>query len=161
MIRPFAAILAAAVVTFAPLAAPAQPVPVPPPPVVQPGMQFTGSLRENVTSKSATVGQQVTLVDVHSTDGTITNAIMYGQVASVTKAGQGRPAQIQLQFNTIVLPDGSRYAVEGEVMQAQVNTANNGAKEAGATIAGMIVGNILGKWVGTNLGGAVGAAGGY
>jgi hypothetical protein len=141
------------------LAAAQQPPPAPYAP--QPGMQFTGSLQQNVSSANANVGDQVTLVNVDSTDGTITGARMYGHVAAVTRAGQGRNAQILLAFDTLQLANGASYPVVGEVTQAQVNTKNNGAKEALGALGGMIVGNILGKWVGTNVGGLIGAAGGY
>jgi hypothetical protein len=135
--------------------------PGPPPFAPQPGMQFTGTLQQNVSSKNANVGDQITLMNVNSTDGQITGARMYGHIVSVTRAGQGRNAQVLMSFDTLQLPDGESFPVVGEVTQAQVNTKNNGAKEAIGTVGGMIVGNILGKWIGTNVGGLLGAAGGY
>lgn len=128
---------------------------------VVPGMQFSGTLSQSISSKDANVGDPVDLINVRSSDGSITGATMLGSVAAVTRAGQGRNAQIQLQFATLRLANGQTYPIDGQVTQLQVNTPNNGAKEAGAAIAGMIVGNVLGKWIGTNAGGAIGAAGGY
>lgn len=133
----------------------------PPPYAPQPGMQFSGTLQQNVSSKTANVGDQVTLVNVNSSDGEITGARMFGHIVTVTRAGQGRNAQVLMSFDTLQLSNGASYPVVGEVTQAQVNTKNNGAKEALGTVGGMIVGNILGKWVGTNVGGLLGAAGGY
>ena len=43
----------------------------------------------------------------------------------------------------------------------QANTKNNTLKEVGGAVGGMIVGNILGKMVHTNVGGLLGAGGGY
>ena len=130
---------------------------------VEPGMQFSGTLSQAISSKDANVGDPVDLMNVRSSDGSITGATMLGSVAAVTRAGQGRNAQIQLQFATLRLANGQSYPIDGQVMQLKVNTANNGAKEAAGALAGMIVGNILGKWAGVNGGSiaTIGAAGGY
>jgi hypothetical protein len=128
---------------------------------VSPGMQFTGTLNQSINSKNVQVDQPVTLVNVQSSDGSIGGATMYGHVASVQRAGQGRAADILIAFDTLQLANGTSYSISGQVTKLQAETKNNGAKEAAGTVAGMIVGNIFGKWVGTNVGGAVGAAGGY
>ena len=150
---------------FAQVAPQQMPPPQAPPAVradaPEPGMHFDGTLFESVSSKSAKVGDQVALINVNSTDGTIHNARMFGHVASVTRAGQGRSAQVLLEFDTLQLANGTTYPVVGQVTQVQVKTTNNAAKEVLGTVGGMIVGNILGKWLGTNAGGVLGAAGGF
>lgn len=140
----------------------------PPPPAPeqfapQPGMQFTGTLWQGLSSKTAHVGDPVVLTNVISSDESITGARMFGHVVAVTRAGQGRNAQIYLSFDMLQLQSGQSYPVVGEVTRLQVKTTNNGAKEALGALGGMIVGNVLGKWIGlpTNVGGLAGATGGY
>ena len=149
--------------SFAPSLASAQVAPPPPQGayVPQPGMQFEGTLVQSLTSRDAWVGEQVALINVNSTDQLIAGARMYGRVIDVKHAGQGSNAEVLLRFDTLQLANGTLYPVVGEVTHVTVKTANNGAKEALGALGGMIVGNILGKWFGTNLGGVVGAAGGY
>ena len=150
---------------FLPSLASAQAPPQGPPPrtifAPEPGMQFSGTLMQSVSSKTARVGDQVVLVNVNSMDGSITGARMFGRVAAAQHAGQGQSGQVYMSFDTLQLANGALYPIVGEVTQVNVKTANNGAKEALGTIGGMILGNILGKWIGTNYGGLFGAAGGY
>ena len=127
----------------------------------EPGMQFTGTLFQTVSSKTANVGDQVALTNVNSTDDSIQGARLFGRVTQVTRAGQGRNGQVYMTFDTLQLANGTMYPVVGQVIQVQVKTGNNAAKEVLGTLGGMIVGNILGKWLGTNAGGALGAAGGF
>ena len=144
-------------------AAPPPPEGVPQRPIYapEPGTQFSGTLLQSVSSKTARVGDQVVLVNVNSRDGSITGARMFGRVAATQRAGQGQSGQVYLEFDTLQLANGAIYPIAGEVTQVHVKTANNGAKEALGALGGMIVGNILGKWIGTNYGGLFGAAGGY
>ncbi len=127
----------------------------------EPGTQFSGSLLQSISSKTANVGDQVVLVNVNSLDGSITGARLFGRVAATQRAGQGQSGQVYISFDTLQLANGAIYPIAGEVTQVNVKTANNGAKEALGALGGMIVGNILGKWIGTNYGGLFGAAGGY
>jgi hypothetical protein len=145
-------IFAAAAIAFVPLAASA---------AITPGTELTGTIDQGISSSNATVGQQFTVSNVHSADNNITGATIYGHVADVIKAGQGRPGQIGLAYDRLVTRSGNTYALNGRTTQVQVDTKNNALKEAGGALAGMIVGNIVGKAVGTNVGGLLGAAGGY
>ncbi len=147
-----AAALAASVLS---LALPAAAAPVA-------GAQYTGTITTSINTKSAYVGQPVTLKHVTSQSGATAGATMYGTVTKVVHAGQGRTAELQMVFNRMTMPDGSTYAVSGVVTGMQTNTKNNTLKEAGGAVAGMIVGNILGKTIlHTGGGGLVGAAGGF
>ncbi len=128
------------------------------------GAQYAGVITSNVDTGSAYAGQPVTLSNVTSEDGSVKGAHMYGSVTRVVRAGQGRPAQLQMTFTKLVLPSGATYAVDGVVTGMQAKTKNNALKEVGGALAGMIVGNILGKTIfhaASGMGGFLGAAGGY
>ncbi len=150
MNRLLATSLAAVGLALAPLAASAQ---------VAPGTDLYGYLDQTVDSGSAYAGERVSASQVHGSG--ISNARLYGHVADVVKAGQGRPGKIYLTWSRLVTASGHRYVIEGRTVNAQVVTKSNAVKEAGGAVAGMIVGNILGKAVGTNMGGLLGAGGGY
>lgn len=128
------------------------------------GQQLAGTITTSVSTSNAYVGQPVTLQGVSSEDGSVHGATMYGTVTRVVRAGQGRPAQLQMTFHRLVLPSGATYAVNGVVTGMQAQTKNNALKEVGGAVAGMIVGNIIGKTIfhaSTGIGGFLGAAGGY
>jgi len=128
------------------------------------GAQYAGTITTSVDSGSASVGQAVTLRNVTSEDGSVRGATMYGRVTRVIRAGQGRPAQLQMTFTRLVLPSGASYAINGVVTGMQAQTKNNALKEVGGAVAGMIVGNIIGKTIfhaSSGIGGFLGAAGGY
>ena len=152
MIRRLPTLLAAAALAVVPLAASAD---------VTPGTNLVGTMSTSIDSKSAVVGQQVVITNVHSLDNNITGATMYGHVCDVQSAGQGRPGRLQVCLDKLNTRSGNTYALDGRVIGAQVNTKSNAVNEAGGAVAGMIVGNILGKKLGTNMGGLLGAAGGY
>jgi len=149
MKRHFASLLAVGL-ALTPLAASAQ---------VAPGTELYGYLDQTVDSGSAYVGERVSASQVHG--GGIAGARMFGHVAGVQKAGQGTPGRVYLTWTAVRTASGRRYAIEGRTVRAQVVTKSNAAKEAGGAVAGMILGNILGKAVGTNMGGLIGAGGGY
>jgi hypothetical protein len=126
------------------------------------GTHLSGVITQTVDTKNAYVGEPVVLTNVTSPDGSIAGAKMYGSVTSVRPAGQGRPAQLQIKFSRLVLPNGTSYAVNGIVTAMHANTKSNALKEVGGAVAGMLVGNAIGKTVfHTGLGGALGAAGGF
>jgi outer membrane lipoprotein SlyB len=131
----------------------------PPPP---PGTELTGVLGTALDSKSAYVGESVTLANVASSDGAIAGATLSGAVTNVVTAGQGRNAQIEIYFDTLQLRGGTVYPVDGVVAQMQVNTKSNTLKEVGGALAGMLAGNAIAKTVlGVSGGGIVGAVGGF
>lgn len=128
------------------------------------GAQYAGIITTSVNTGNASVGQSVTLTNVTSEDGSVKGARMYGRVTRVVRAGQGRPAQLQMTFTRLVLSNGTTYAINGVVTGMQAQTKSNALKEIGGAVAGMIVGNIIGKTIfhaGNGMGGFLGAAGGY
>lgn len=127
------------------------------------GSLLNGTLNQDLSSNHAYVGQQVTLSNVTSADGSgsVVGGTLYGRVSSVQKASQGRPGKIQLEFSRLVTSRAT-YGVDTTVTQTQTSTKNNVAKEAGGALAGMLVGNMIGKTVfHTGMGGILGAAGGF
>lgn len=124
------------------------------------GTQVAGTITQSISSNHAWVGETVVLHNVAGPG--MSGGTMYGTVTHVQPAGQGRPGQIQMRFSRLVLPSGATYAVDGVVSGMQANTKNNALKEAGGALAGMLVGNMIGKTIfHTNIGGALGAAGGF
>lgn len=126
------------------------------------GSQYAGVITTSVSTANAYVGEPITLTHVYSPGAGINGATMYGTVTKVVRAGQGRPAQLQMTFTRLTLPSGASYAIAGVVTGMQANTKNNALKEAGGAVAGMIVGNIIGKTIfHASGGGLIGAAGGF
>ncbi len=152
MIRKLALALTAAAVAFIPLAASA---------AISPGTELVGTFDQSISSKDAVVGQRVTISNVHSQDNNITGGTIYAHVDSVQSAGQGKPGQVSIAYDSLKTRSGNTYALTGRTTGITENTKSNAVNEAGGAVAGMIVGNILGKKVGTNMGGLLGAAGGY
>jgi hypothetical protein len=126
-----------------------------------PGEVLNGTLQQTIDTKSANVGQPVNLINVSSSDGKIVGARLAGTVTNVVRAGQGRPAQLQMHFNTLRLANGTTYHVDGVVVGLKAQTKSNAVKEAAGAVGGMIVGNVLRKTLGVNGGGLIGAAGGF
>ena len=129
---------------------------------ISPGTVLVGSMDTNLDSSSAVAGQPFTVSNVHTQDYNIHGATLYGHVAEVVKAGQGREAHILLAYDKLHTLSSNSYAVSGDTQQVQIITKNNGLKEAGGAAAGAIVGSIIGRTLlHTNLGAPAGAAGGY
>ena len=132
--------------------------------VAQPtsGMEVRGTIRNEVDTKGAYVGQDVIVDNVASSNGSIQNATLRGTVTSVQRAGQGKPARIQMHFNYLRLSNGTTYAISGQVLSMNAQTKSNAVKEAGGALAGMLVGNAIFKTLfASSAGGVIGAAGGF
>lgn len=124
--------------------------------------QVAGTMTKAIDSGSAYVGEPVVLSRVTSEDGTISGAHMYGTVTSVTKAGQGRKAGLQMNFTRLTLANGTSYAINGVVTGSKVNTKSNAKKEILGALGGMILGNMIGKSIfHMSGGGFLGAASGF
>jgi hypothetical protein len=128
------------------------------------GAVVKGVLAQELASKSVQVGDQFTLTNVASQDGSVTGATVYGHVAAVQRASMGRKAEIQLAYDRIQFADGTSTDVRGQtVSMYEKRRVNNVVKDVAGAVGGMVVGNIVGKWIHlpTNVGGTVGAAGGF
>ena len=127
-----------------------------------PGTELSGQISQSVNTKTAVVGQAVTITGVTSAGANVHDATMYGKVTHVVRAGQGRPAELRISVTRLTLPSGATYNVHGVVTGIQKNTKSNALKEVGGALAGMVVGNIIGKTVfHASGGGLAGAAGGF
>ncbi|GAC1533793.1 MAG: hypothetical protein NVS2B17_01950 [Candidatus Velthaea sp.] len=155
MIRTLTALIACAIIGFGAVPASAQ--------SVAPGTSLSGTLMQDVSSKDAQVGQGVTLTNVTAANGStsVRGATIYGHVADVTRAGQGKRPQVQIALDKIVYANGQTQAITGVVTSAQENTKSNTVREVGGAVLGNIVGNIAAKKLGLPLGGLLGAAGGF
>ena len=126
------------------------------------GTVLAGSITQSLNTANAYVGEPITLTGVTAPGAGISGATMYGTVTSVTRAGQGRAARLQLTMNRLVLSNGATYAVDGIVTGMQASTHTNALKEAAGAVGGMIVGNMIGKTIfHASGGGLLGAAGGF
>jgi hypothetical protein len=129
---------------------------------LSPGTNLSGQINQTIDTGHAYVGQMVTISNVSAPGAGIYNAKMYGTVTKVVSAGQGRPAQLRITLNRLVLSNGTTYSIVGVVTGWNAVTKNNTIKEVAGALGGMIVGNVLGKWIFHGGGGGlVGAAGGY
>jgi len=128
------------------------------------GAVVKGTLAQQLGSKNVNVGDQFTLTNVASQDGSVTGATVYGHVAAVQRASMGRKAQIALAYDRIQFADGTSTDVRGQtVSMYEKQHVNTTVKDGAGAVGGMVVGNVIGKWTGmpTNLGGGLGAAGGF
>jgi hypothetical protein len=117
------------------------------------GATISGTIQQELRSKTAQDGQQFTMV----TSG---GSTIYGHLSQVARANIGRKAHLKLDFDSIRFPDGTTSRLHASLEAVQSHKQVNYTQAAGQVLGGMIVGNILGKAVGTNLGGAFGLAGG-
>jgi hypothetical protein len=126
---------------------------------------LTGSLEQQINSKSANVGDPFVL-DVQSPypgdDQRFAGARIYGHVSAVTHASLGRKGVVQLATDRVVLADGTTASLNSQVLSvdAQGNKSNSTVKTIVGAAVGDVLGNYIGKHIGTNVGGAIGAIGG-
>jgi hypothetical protein len=117
------------------------------------GAQITGTIQQELRSKTAQDGDQFTMV----TSG---GSTIYGHLSQVDRANIGRKAHLKLNFDTIRFPDGSTSRIHATVVAVQQHKQTNYTRAAGTALGGMVVGNIIGKAIGVGVGGAVGLIGG-
>ena len=149
MIRSLTAAAVAALVAIVPLAAAAQ---------LTPGTTLTGTLDQNLDSKSVQVGQTITISNAHSPNHDINGATIYGHVDSVQRAGQGTPGKIHLAFDKVNTRSGNIYQISGYASSMKVDTKANSTKEIASTAGGALVGGLLGHGIGAIIGGGAGYA---
>jgi hypothetical protein len=148
MLRHLTAATVAALVAVAPLAASAQ---------LNPGTTLTGNLDQNLTSKSAQIGETITISNAYSPNHDINGAKIYGHVDQVQRAGQGTAAKIHLAFDKVNTRSGNIYQIEGYASNMKVDTKANTTKELASSAGGALVGGLIGGGVGAVLG----AGGGF
>jgi hypothetical protein len=131
-------------------------VPLPAVADISPGTQLTGNIDKGYSSKDAQVGDSFTLSNVHSTNHDINGAVVYGHIASVTRAGQGTPGKIALDFDKVNTRSGNIYKIVGRATNVKVDTKNNTGTELAAGAGGALVGGLLGRGTGAVIGGGAG-----
>jgi hypothetical protein len=149
MFRKLTSILAGALFAVLPIAALAQ---------LTPGTTLVGTFDANLSSNHVAVGQPVTISNAHSTNYDINGATIYGHVAAVQSAGQGRPGKITLAYDKVNTRSGSIYQISGYTSNVDLKTKSNTAKTLGGAAAGALVGGLLGHGVGALLGAGAGGA---
>jgi hypothetical protein len=149
MVRKLTSILAGAIFAVFPIAALAQ---------LSPGTTLVGTFDANLSSNHAVAGQPFTISNAHSTNYDINGATIYGHVASVESAGQGRPGKITLAYDKVNTRSGNIYQISGYTSNVDLQTKSNTAKTVGGAAAGALVGGLLGHGIGAILGAGAGGA---
>jgi hypothetical protein len=86
-----------------------------------------------------------------------------GSVVLVGRGGKVKErASLAIKFNTIVLPDSTRLAINTDAVyrESESPVSKSAAKIGGAAVGGAILGAILGGGKGAAIGSSIGAAGG-
>jgi hypothetical protein len=153
----FTVILLTTLFGLSPLGALAQSAPL------TPGIELAGTMDQTINSANAQAGDPFVISNVSSVggSGSVTNATIYGHVADVTTAGQGRNAAVKLAFDRVQLYDGKRFSLDARPIHIDVVTKTNAPKEGLGAIAGDLLGNWVGQTIGVGLLGPIGLAGGY
>lgn len=132
-------------------------------PTIPAGASIQGMLLQDLSSKSATVGQLISAkIQEPVPDALLEGGTLVGKVIEAAPASQGRNPKLELSFNGVKLAGSSTtIPMSAKIVKINITQKSNAINEAAGAAAGMVVGNIVGKWLGTNAGGALGAAGGY
>lgn len=148
---------------------------VPPPPdrtfdeLVVPADSILGlQLNSTVSSDTARVEDSVEArvtrdVTVGGRVAIPAGARALGSVTLIERGGKVRDrGRLGLRFHTLMLPDGTRTAINSDVVyrEGQSPAGKTAAKVGGAAIGGAIVGAIIGGGKGAAIGSTIGAAGG-
>jgi len=129
------------------------------------GTKFTVNLAtQDINTKNAQPGDQFVLrviAPYPNGNPRYAGAQVYGHVASVTSAGQGRKAVLNLGFDKLVFADGEVGIISATMIQAQTVSENTTARKAVGAGAGMAVGSqTVGRILGGSAGAVVGMLGG-
>jgi len=126
-------------------------------------------LSNDLNTKSTEIGQRFTMEVVSpypNGDARFANARVYGHVAAVRAAGQGKKPELGLAFDSVRLTNGRSAPVVASVVQMQQVADNTTARKAlgagvGAAVGSQTIGRLLGGSAGSVVGLLGGAAGGY
>jgi hypothetical protein len=129
------------------------------------GLLIDTTLTSDLNTKSAYVGQPVTLTvqqPYPAGDNVLSGATIYGKVIDAQAAYQGTDPRLEISIDSIKLSGSSdQQPISAKVVKMTAHQGSIIAKQAGGTLAGMLIGNWIGKSIDSNIGGAVGAVGGY
>ena len=147
------------------------PPPPPPPPITVPGgTQLTVALEQDLSSKTAAPGQpfEARVANSIVIDGRVAvpaGARVTGSITDVISGSRkiGGVPTLGLLFDSLVLPDGQRIAINGELVERGASERGRdtakilGGAAAGAVLGHQVKNNDGGKILGGLLGGAIGA----
>jgi hypothetical protein len=147
------------------------PPPPPPPPITVPGgTQLTVALDQDLSSKTAAPGQpfEAKVANSIMIDGRVAvpaGSRVSGTVTDVISGSRkiGAIPTLGLSFDSLILPDGQRVAINGELVERGASEKGRdtakilGGAAAGAVLGHQVKGNDGGKILGGLLGGAIGA----
>ena len=128
------------------------------------GSVINTTLVSDLNTGSAYVGQPISLTVQQNPagDALLSGATIFGKVIDVQAAYQGTNPRIGIAIDAIKLAGSSdQQPISAKVVKMSPHQGSIIAKEAGGTLAGMLIGNWIGKSIDSNIGGAVGAVGGY
>ncbi|HME80961.1 MAG TPA: hypothetical protein VKF82_02680 [Candidatus Eremiobacteraceae bacterium] len=133
--------------------------------VIPAGSAIQATLNLSLNTKSAYVGQPISMnvqSPYPSNGAGLQGAIIYGHVAQVQKAGQGRNPQLELVVDHIKsYGSSSQIPISAYIDKIAPKQGPNYLTGAAGAAVGMLLGNWIGKTIGTNAGGAVGLAAGF
>ena len=143
---------------------------------------FRLRMNQTLNSGTARVGDRfqttvVTPVYAGGVEVVPAGSIVEGRVTSVSPARtRGREGQIGLQFDTVVVPDGTRHQLDGALTELQDTRAGNVDAEnevsgksadkrnvayvGGGTVGGAVIGGAIGGGKGAGIGAIIGAGAG-
>lgn len=149
---------------------PPAPPPPPPPISVPSGTQLTVALQQDLSSKTAQPGLPIEARVANSIviDGRVAvpaGSRVLGTVTDVISGSRkiGATPTLGLSFDSLVLPDGERVRIAGELVEHGASEkGRDTAKILGGAAAGAVIGHQVknsntGKVLGGLLGGAIGA----
>jgi hypothetical protein len=143
---------------------------------------FRLRMNRTLNSGTARVGDRfqstvVTPVYAGGVEVVPAGSIVEGRVTSVAPARtRGKEGQIGMQFDSVILPDGTRYQLDGSLTELQDNRAGrvdsenevsgnssdkrNVAYIGGGTVGGAVLGGAIGGGKGAGIGAIIGAGAG-
>lgn len=147
------------------------------------GKRIRVRMNETISSKTAAVGDTFTVTvrePVYSTTGAIVipeGSEITGRVDSVTKAQKGgKPGSIDTSFTQVILPNGSKRAINGSLTELVSDDAKSDSEGTasgdkmkhrkvifygGGAAGGALLGAAIGGGKGALIGGLLGAGGGF
>jgi hypothetical protein len=147
-----------------------------------PNQYFRLRMNQTVNSERSHVGDRfqatvVTPVYASGVEVVPAGSIVEGRVTAVSPARtRGREGQLGVQFDTVVVPDGTKYQVDGALTELQNTRAGkvdaenevsgnssekrNIAYIGGGTVGGAVLGGVMGGRKGAGIGAIVGAGAG-
>ena len=147
------------------------------------GKRIRVRLNEELTSKTAKVGDRFTVTvrePVYSTNGAVVipeGSEIVGKVDAVTKAAnKGKPGALDVSFIRVDLPNGTKRVINGSLTELNADDAKSDTEGTargdrmkhrkviwygGGAAGGAILGAAIGGGKGALIGGLLGAGGGF